>query len=476
MSLGLVASYGSSSGEESEEEEEVVSVPARALLPTPKVEENFTQLALQKSKEPELDISDDEDFVTIQQEDTPAFLEEPEPDLFSLISKKLPHAKLASVTPVLLDTTEDLSSIPEKKDYGERIEEPPAKKKKRDGPVRIGIPALKDLHKSLAEEEEEDDRPRPLVPTSRTGSGLFALLPQPQNKTTRRPLDTTAPETGEERRPPNIFNIHKEGDGVEATTTSSNLRPQGVRTSGLVPHVLAKPGVSSKAAVKTAPAAAAQKKVAAAAVAVTPADDSDSDEEDLLGVNSGAYFPVPELPKAGSSSGINPTLAASSSSSYVYGMRRPPPAILPPSATVGGSSASYVSLSVADDYGPATAPYPPTAASAAAVYGGELLVDNDEAITRLAGKAAKRKEFKEDFAIIDVHEDDMKADPRVWLTKAMTEEMAPMPNRKGPKGLVKSRHQITYLAHQAKERDWELKQEWAQARENRRASANKYGF
>jgi hypothetical protein len=30
----------------------------------------------------------------------------------------------------------------------------------------------------------------------------------------------------------------------------------------------------------------------------------------------------------------------------------------------------------------------------------------------------------------------------------MTEEVAPMPNRKGPKGLVKSRHQITYLAHQ----------------------------
>jgi hypothetical protein len=36
---------------------------------------------------------------------------------------------------------------------------------------------------------------------------------------------------------------------------------------------------------------------------------------------------------------------------------------------------------------------------------------------RLAGKAAKRKEFKEDFAILDVNEDDLKGDPRVWLTK-----------------------------------------------------------
>ncbi len=37
--------------------------------------------------------------------------------------------------------------------------------------------------------------------------------------------------------------------------------------------------------------------------------------------------------------------------------------------------------------------------------------------SRLAGKAAKRKEFKEDFAILDVNEDDLKGDPRVWLTK-----------------------------------------------------------
>lgn len=58
----------------------------------------------------------------------------------------------------------------------------------------------------------------------------------------------------------------------------------------------------------------------------------------------------------------------------------------------------------------------------------------------------------------------------------MTEEKAYRPTGKGPKGLAKSRHQITYLAHQAKERDWELRQEWATSAENRRASANKYGF
>ena len=81
-------------------------------------------------------------------------------------------------------------------------------------------------------------------------------------------------------------------------------------------------------------------------------------------------------------------------------------------------------------------------------------VESEEAIMRLAGKQNKMKELKEDpnMKIMDVHEDDMRGDPRVWLTKAMTEEQAPRPTGKGPKGLARSRHQITYLAHQAKER------------------------
>lgn len=78
-------------------------------------------------------------------------------------------------------------------------------------------------------------------------------------------------------------------------------------------------------------------------------------------------------------------------------------------------------------------------------------VESEEAILRLAGKQNKLKEDN-DMNIIDVHEDQMRGDPRDWMTKAMTEEKAPRPSGKGPKGLARSRHQITYLAHQAKER------------------------
>ena len=62
--------------------------------------------------------------------------------------------------------------------------------------------------------------------------------------------------------------------------------------------------------------------------------------------------------------------------------------------------------------------------------------------------------------IIDVHEDQMRGDPRDWMTKAMTEEKAPRPSGKGPKGLARSRHQITYLAHQAKERSVTFDMTW----------------
>ena len=92
-------------------------------------------------------------------------------------------------------------------------------------------------------------------------------------------FSTSVPETGEEKKPPNIFNIHK-----EAADSSNNLRPQGVRTSGLVPHVLAKLHVLAKPPSQAKPAATTgvpgAKKVT---TTTTPVDDSDSEEEDLLG-------------------------------------------------------------------------------------------------------------------------------------------------------------------------------------------------
>jgi hypothetical protein len=66
-------------------------------------------------------------------------------------------------------------------DYGDKLEEPPAKKKKRDGPVRISIPTLKDLHKNLEEEgqsrelDTEKNPPR-LEIVERFARSILSLL------------------------------------------------------------------------------------------------------------------------------------------------------------------------------------------------------------------------------------------------------------------------------------------------------------
>jgi len=402
--MSLVA-YGTDSDSDNSEDE--TPAPATATR------------AVKTSKDIDDNISDEEDFQAggggVGTEDD--FFETKEQDLISLISEKLPDAKLKSLKSSFVDESEDVSTIPEKKDYGIQPEEPPAKKKKRDGPVKLVLPALEKL-----DDEDVDKKPR--VEPSKTGSGLFSLLPAPKNSFTRKLHNSVLQSESVSKTP-----------ALTAQPNENNLKPQGVRKVGLVPHRVANP---VKQPVKTA---------------AKHDDTDDEDDDDYLNVNSNSYFPSsgPSRPATvGPSISINPTPGGFSA----------PPASLPPQPEM---------------LGPAVAPYPPPAPSYPEP---EQHVDNDDAITRLAGKQNKLREMKDDpnMKIVDINEDDMKGDPMVWLTKAMTEEQAPRPSNNGPKGLARSRHQITYLAHQAKERDWELRQEWATSRENRRASANKYGF
>ena len=85
-------------------------------------------------------LGDEDDFIP----------EKEEPDVFSLIAKKLPQAlKVKKKVEVL----EETGPIPEKKDYSDKVEEPPAKKAKRSGPVKITIPSLS----TFQDEEDESE-------------------------------------------------------------------------------------------------------------------------------------------------------------------------------------------------------------------------------------------------------------------------------------------------------------------------------
>jgi len=432
--MALVA-YGASDDSDLSEEEEEEAKPE-------KVTKNVLENGHISDEEDEFFGGGGDDFIP----------EKEEQDVFSLIAKKLPNVARMRKTKVA--EVEEVGPIPEKKDYGVEIEQPPAKKSKfigkeakKTGPAKIVLPSLTDF-----KEEEEEALPSVRVEPSRSGSGLFALLPRPKNKNYKMPArapSLPSSSTSSSSTPTPV-------PPLLSTPVGGNLKPSGaVRRVGLVPHRVANPA-------KPKPRAA---------------EEEEEEEEDLLGVaaTSSSYFPAPEAPARQTLTMVNPTPEGPSSS-----LRSLSPAL--------PADNSFVSLNMADDVsatgtpyqdlalGPAVAPYPPPAPTYTEAR--DSLIDNDEALTRLAGKASKMREFKDELkgSIIDVSEDDMKGDPREWLTKAMTEERAPMPSGKGPKGLAKSRHQITYLAHQAKERDWELKQEWATARENRTASRNKYGF
>lgn len=106
-------------------------------------------------------------------------------------------------------------------------------------------------------------------------------------------------------------------------------------------------------------------------------------------------------------------------------------------------------------------------------YSESLLSDKE--FLKLKGR---RREF-EAVDIIDVNADDQLTDRNEWLMKSLTEESTHRPSRKKhnmPTQQQKRKHQITYLAFQAKEREMDLKNQWALNSRTRRETQAKYGF
>lgn len=105
---------------------------------------------------------------------------------------------------------------------------------------------------------------------------------------------------------------------------------------------------------------------------------------------------------------------------------------------------------------------------------------DEKAIEYLCGKrGTKRKnELIKGTNIIDISGDDIKPDEREWLVKALTEEPTQRPpsSSAGPSSASKKKHQITYLAHQAKAMEIELQNQWASNRMARKQTKSKYGF
>ncbi|KAM3960859.1 proline-rich protein PRCC [Aphomia sociella] len=109
---------------------------------------------------------------------------------------------------------------------------------------------------------------------------------------------------------------------------------------------------------------------------------------------------------------------------------------------------------------------------------GEIVLD-DEAILKLCGARGKRR--REDIQIVDVNQQEVLADAREWLLKGLmddTSKRVSASKKKGnePTTQQRRKHQITYLAHQAKANEVELQNQWANNRMSKRQTQSKYGF
>ncbi|XP_014675532.1 PREDICTED: proline-rich protein PRCC-like isoform X2 [Priapulus caudatus] len=100
----------------------------------------------------------------------------------------------------------------------------------------------------------------------------------------------------------------------------------------------------------------------------------------------------------------------------------------------------------------------------------------DEKFLKIQGV---KQRGKEEINFIDVNADDELGHMDNHLIKGLSEETEHRSKRKKeemPSAQQKRKHQLKYLAFQAKERELELKNAWAQGRANRKTAQSKYGF
>ncbi|XP_010872039.4 proline-rich protein PRCC [Esox lucius] len=329
------------------------------------------------------------------------------------------------------------------------------KPKKRTEPVKITIPEIK----KRDSDSDEDEPRKKKAQLKGPGAGLSSLLPQPKNMVVKEMQRSLVPHTLTKRMDP------------KKPTKPSLGASQGLTSSSASPSAI-------KAAAKSA----------ALQLARQIAAEDESDEE-LTPEN---YFSL------GESSQLIPPIVPSLNPDPV-----PTSGLLPaPTGMVCGAFQSDAPLDFGANQegawgGQQLGAYQQPSAESQGYYNeayykdpesdpglpgpeqpGSSALFDDEAFMRLQGK---RNRGKEEVKFLEIKGDDQLSGNQQWMTKSMTEEKQERKSfskKKGdqPTGQQRRKHQITYLIHQAKERELELKNNWAENKLTRRQTQAKYGF
>ncbi|XP_064201473.1 proline-rich protein PRCC isoform X2 [Anguilla rostrata] len=341
------------------------------------------------------------------------------------------------------------------------------KPKKRTEPVKITIPELQ-----RGDSDSEEEEPVSKKALSQSSGGLSSLLPQPRNLVVKETQRLLVPHTLTKR---------PQEPRAPARPASGAAQPLGASAS---PSAI-------KAAAKSA----------ALQLARQIAQEDEGSDEELAPEN---YFSLSE------SSQAPPVLPAPDPDPPAAATLPLPPGTEPPFQSDAplefssapqnfpGSSGAWEehqqeafyprypeSSSQGTEQQPLSQDYysggyyqdPEPAATEVEGPGSSSLFD-DEAFRRLQGK---RNRGKEEVKFLEIKGDDQLSGSQQWMTKSMTEEKEQRKSfskKKGeqPTGQQRRKHQITYLIHQAKERELELKNNWAENKLTRRQTQAKYGF
>lgn len=329
------------------------------------------------------------------------------------------------------------------------------KPRKRTEPVKITVPDIQ-----RRDSDSDDDEPAKKKPqTQGGGSGLSSLLPQPKNLTVKETDRVLIPHTLTKRQEPKG---PKPGAPVQGLLSSS----------------------ASPSAIKAAA------KSAALQLARQIATDEQDNEEEITPQN---YFSLgestPSIPAVIPS--LDPEPGAPAEPLPYAPADEPGQSDAPldfggsheGAGSWGGQYPQYQQPMAGPDAFPQgyyNEPYyqDPNPELAEAEEPGQSAMFDDEAFMRLQGK---RNRGKEEVKFLEIKGDDQLSGNQQWMTKSMTEEKQnrqSFSKKKGeqPTGQQRRKHQITYLIHQAKERELELKNNWAENKLSRRQTQAKYGF
>ncbi|XP_038135279.1 proline-rich protein PRCC [Cyprinodon tularosa] len=327
--------------------------------------------------------------------------------------------------------------------------------KKRTEPVKIPVPQVQ-----RRDSDSDDDEPATKkLQAQGAGSGLSSILPKPKNLTVKEMERPLIPHTLTKRQEPK---------GPKPGTPA-----QGLISSSASPSAI-------KAAAKSA----------ALQVAKQIATDDQDNEEDITPQNyfslEDSFQPVPAVVPS-----VDPEPAAPAEP-FPYVTPNEPGRSNAPLDFAGNPEGTDAWEGQYNQYeqpmagpeafseGSYNEPFyqDPNPELAEGEEPGNSSIFDDEAFMRLQGK---RNRGKEEVKFLEIKGDDQLSGNQQWMTKSISEEKQTRQSfskRRGeqPTGQQRRKHQITYLIHQAKERELELKNSWAENRMTRRQTQAKYGF